>query len=313
MRLLRKQGTGLDFTKKNSNQITVRYKGAFTVALCCCLVIVGAFSFMWLWRSVDYDFNNMFAQRETTETTVAATTEPVPTEPEGVIVLLIVHTSDGGGVLRSVCEVKTDFGSGSTELYPCSLDALCVYNDRSMSVEECYKTYGPAALGTAAKSVTGVNADRYLRVRDSGFVNIIKLLGDITYVSPSAISYTTDDVVLELPAGEQQLKSASALKLVKYNNASKSAGDAAYCNAYFLGSALCMYFTEKNALMGEELFSSVINYVETDVSVLDYTAEKADICAFAASEKRQPPVIITQGAVSSPFTTAPQSEVETNG
>lgn len=161
--------------------------------------------------------------------------------------------------------------------------------------------------------MTGIEADRYVRVRDSGFINIVKLLGDISYINSSATSYTSDDIVIELSAGEQLLNPVNALKLVKYNNTVLSTADAAYQNAYLLGAAICSYYTEENALKGESLFTSVVNFTETDISFIDYTNAKAAVCGFAVSETRQSPVIVSQGNVSSPFTTVLYSEVETNG
>ena len=254
----------------------------FVIAFVCFSIVLSAVSLLMLWRSYDYDFGNIVKTPQTSQTdTTAPVTQPV--QLTGSASILLVHTSEDSKQLRAVNAVMVELSSGTIKIVPFTADTKTAGGE---TLEESFLASGMKGLTAAVSSIDGCVCDKYVNITDSALINIIKYLGDLQYTLSSPVSYVTEELAIELPAGEQLLSPETVLKLVKYNNAVYSSEEASQRNAVLLAAAVNKYYTADIAGKSTELYTQLINYVQSDISVVDFQNARARLEAFAQSDTR---------------------------
>lgn len=183
---------------------------------------------------------------------------------------LVIGKSDSGNYMRYYMLIQANLESGTLSV--CSLPTtLSIGNETLTSVFE--KSGGEAAKEALA-TYLGIRIDRYMAIRDSNFKKIISRLGGPTYTFADKIKFSTsgeDAYAVRIRPGEQTLNGDQMLKLFRYSG--ENLKDFKLQNE-LVASAINAALTEENFEKSESLFNSMINYMDTDMVINDYTAKK---------------------------------------
>ena len=131
-----------------------------------------------------------------------------------------------------------------------------------------------------------MKADRYLYTAEKGFKTVLRALGNGLVLNvPSKIDYRGEDFTLRLQPGEQTLNADTLLKWVKYTGGGRQAQQER--QAQMLCAAFDQLITIDHARDAEKLFKTIINEVDSDISMLDFTNHRVALEVLARSGQRK--------------------------
>ncbi len=152
--------------------------------------------------------------------------------------------------------------------------------NNSMSLTDSYKNGGIAEMTEAAEKITGIDADRYVRITRSGLEMIFGELGHVVFNIDSPITLTVSEGTVNIPAGENELDYEEITDYLIYgskesNNLDFIADKVTVIMKQYLGSV-----DYENT---DKLFNTLINNVDTDITASDYLSAKDCIKAFEST------------------------------
>ena len=265
-----KNRKGLNFQSqkaaKNRNSVFL------AVTLICFASIIGAISFLILLRHYDYDLKNIIGETESSsEETKESETQARTLAAKALF--LFAHVSDDKSQIRSIYYIKTDLDERVISILPISPSAKISSGGLETKPIDSFKTLGIQGLCDAAESYVGFKVDKYILITDSGLLNALKFLGDLEYKQEERLSYKSNDLVLDIPRGEQLLSPDTVVRLTKYNSIVHK-GNSSEKNAKILLYAVNSYLGKDLAENSESYFSNLINYVQSDISAVDFADSK---------------------------------------
>lgn len=267
-----KNRKGLNFksqkTAKNRNGVFL------AVTLICFSLILGALSFLMLLRHYDYDLKNMVRETQSAQHSEENTTLTQGVTLSGQATFLFAHISDDKTEVRSVFYIKADLDNRLISILPISPLESDFTGGAGTTLLK--------SLSDLGADVAGYKADRYILITDSGLLNALKYLGDLRYEQSEKLIYKTDDLVLDIPKGEQLLSPDTVLRLTKYNYI-KYKGASSQENAKVLTYAINTFFNKGFAEKSESYFSNLINHVQSDITAVDFAASRKLVEALAQS------------------------------
>lgn len=267
-----KNRKGLNFesqkTAKNRNGVFL------AVTLICFSLILGALSFLMLLRHYEYDLKNIVRETQSAPSFETQTAQTQGVTLFGQATFLFAHTSDDKTEIRSVFYIKADLDGRQISILPVSTLEGAFADGTGTALLK--------SLSDLGEKAAGYKADRYILITDSGLLNALKYLGDLRYEQSEKLIYKTDDLVLDIPKGEQLLSPDTVLRLTKYNYI-RYKGDASRENAKVLTYAINTYFNKEFAEKSESYFSNLINYVHSDITAVDFAASRRLAEALARS------------------------------
>lgn len=148
------------------------------------------------------------------------------------------------------------------------------------SLTDSYKNGGIMEMNEAAKKITGISTDRYIRVTRSGLAMIFGELGHVVFSIESPITLNVSEGIVSIPAGERELDYEEItdylIKGSKENN-----------NLDFLADNVTVimkqYLSSVNYENTDKLFNTLINNIDTDITASDYFSAKDCIKAFEST------------------------------
>jgi len=148
-------------------------------------------------------------------------------------------------------------------------EKLCFADGKRLTLSEHYIDGGAGRLVSAAENCTGVQASRYVGVTEHNFVRIIKMLGAVRVYVENDISYSYNDISLQLQKGMNDLSYKNLLDYIKFGSRGK---ELLRLQAEAFCSIFEAYFTPENLSGGEAFFTKLINLLDTDINAYDYMA-----------------------------------------
>ena len=264
---------GLDLQQKNKNGR--KTKIILVSVFLCFALILGSVSTLLLWRSLNYDFNNIFNREDVSTTLPPKTTAENTVVYDGESTFLVAVTSDDMKKIRFINLVDVDLGEKLIKVIPV---------DHSQKIKSQNKTYskllsesGIKTLVTAVEEQQNCTVSRYVLLTDSGYKSLYRAMGDITVKVREHIEYDTEDMFLELEKGENVLSPEKTYKYMKYLCETKKPYECSLINAEVIVSSFNAFMTPDKFLSADSRFSQVINYCDTDISIVDYTENKDKI------------------------------------
>ena len=218
-----------------------------------------------------------------------------PTEPEteaeegawnyeGSALFLLCETDAAAQNLRFVFLARVNAGRRQITIFPLSPQAKAPVGAREITLEQALREGGVKALQTAAEALTETRIDRYIASDDNGFTKTINTLGSVTVKLDERISYNSPrDFTLTLAEGTQRLQGDMLLRYFRYLGTLKE--DPPMRQGALLALVLETYLVPKNADSPEKLeqkFSMLVNSIQTDVSVMDLSANRDLLLALLA-------------------------------
>ena len=257
---------GLDLGRKN--KFDSKRKRLFIILFLCFCILLGAASTLLLWSSLDYDFNNIYGNDnvETTKPVQNELTE-APTY-EGSAVFLLAVTSDDKDAVRFINLISVDLLEKTIRVVP--VDAGKMSTDGYHTLSTALIKQSREFFIAEAEKVLYTEIDRYVIITETAYKSIFNVFGNVDVFLDEEIAYDTEDMFLELKRGKNTLTPEKAYKYMKYVSTTYSGITASEKNADVIVAAFSAFYTFENNEKSEALFTKIINYCETDISIVDF-------------------------------------------
>ena len=166
---------GFDLQRKNKKRKTTALICLFMVFV----ILLGSVSTFLLWRSLNYDFNNIFVKSDEESTSSVPTTENI----DNVVLLgdalfLVAVTSDDGKEVRFFNLIDVNLGDKTVRVLP--FDHIEKSKQLKSTYEKVLLNSGVKELISAIEGDKQVDIDRYVLFTDSGYKSVFRALGDVT-------------------------------------------------------------------------------------------------------------------------------------
>lgn len=266
-----KYGLALD-KKKRGNRKRTRN---LIIAFICFIIALGSFSMIWFWRSLNYDFNNVFVQGDETTTAVVTTTEADSVHYDGTYTFLVAVTSDDGKASMFMNVITVNLGDKTIRVVP--IDGGLKDKITNRTYDNLLVTNGVKSVVEALNTQYGISINKYVVLTETGYKSFFRTMGDITLRISQDVEYDTPDMFLELTRGENTLSPDKIYKYMKYLCETNKGYDRAKANADIIVAAFNAYYTPQRFNSADNTFSVIIDYCTTDISIVDFTGAKDEL------------------------------------
>ncbi len=168
--------------------------------------------------------------------------------------------------------------AASIRIKPISPDCILDTAGGKMRLSDVIRrgTVQDIAEGLANKSIP---IAKYVMVTEDSFISLLQKLGPVDIVLENGYDFTDGAVRYTYSAGAVSMAAEAMLSYMK----SASVGDDLLrLQANAAAAIIRTHFTAENVDKGEDFFSTLINLVDTDITVFDYTPAVSVIKALAA-------------------------------
>ena len=266
-----KYGLALD-KKKRGNRKRTRN---LIIAFICFIIALGSFSMIWFWRSLNYDFNNVFVQGDETTTAVVTTTEADSVHYDGTYTFLVAVTSDDGKASMFMNVITVNLGDKTIRVVP--IDGGLKDKITNRTYDNLLVTNGVKSVVEALNTQYGISINKYVVLTETGYKSFFRTMGDFTLIISQDVEYDTPDMFLELTRGENTLSPDKIYKYMKYLCETNKGYDRAKANADIIVAAFNAYYTPQRFNSADNTFSIIIDYCTTDISIVDFTGAKDEL------------------------------------
>ena len=121
------------------------------------------------------------------------------------------------------------------------------------------------------------DVDRYVLFTDTGYKSVFRALGDITVRVNKDIEYDTPDMFLELKRGDNTIAPEKVFKYMRYICETEKGYESSRLNAEIIVASFEAFYNIEKFNSADALFSKLINYCKSDISIVDYTDNKDEI------------------------------------
>ncbi|MEG2080568.1 MAG: LCP family protein [Oscillospiraceae bacterium] len=261
----------LDFSSER--QTKAKRMRSFIISFSAFVIVLGAISILMFYKSVNFDMSNIFNKNESTTNDFSTTEETtILAELTGKSNLLFV-CYDINNNISSAFIIKNNMEIKTISVYNLAPDAKYIFNDTSLTLNEHFVKNGISGMKLAVENQTKIKIDKYIKATETNFKKIIDKIGTVDVNIPFDINYKSNDFTLSLNSGVQNL---SGDMLVKYLKISKDE-NSSKAFAAFLDKS----FSKKTIEEQDALFYNLINLVDTDISVVNYSDKRNVISAFS--------------------------------
>ena len=207
---------------------------------------------------------------------------------KGCTTILIAGTDEGGYRTDTMMLFSVDRENGKMGLVSIPRDTLvyCEY-----SVPKLNSAYGWAGGGedgmqellTRVEEIAGFRPDGYVVTDLSCFVELVDLMGGVTFDVPVEMHYSdpSQNLYIDLAAGEQKLDGAQAMQLVRFRSGYADADlGRVKVQRDFLSAALGQWASVKNLYKLPAAIRLITEHTKTDLTnaQLAWLAESAFLC-----------------------------------
>ena len=260
----------------------------FAAGFLAFLVVFGSIAVVMMYRMYQENGGSFFGPVESTQPPEASdeaeSVEYILPEASGKENFLIACTPDDHSYVEFLALVCVDMDQITAHVCPLSPSDTAEVQGMSRTLSEHYLYAGGRQLQQAVASLGGIPVDRYAVVTYSGFKKVFGLFGKSVEVNlPQAVEYKTDTYSISLPAGTQSVNADTALKLMR-----APVSNAAENRAIVMCAMFDTFLTEKNIVQGSELFTQVMDLIDTDITANDYAAWTNALTVLARSGDRRP-------------------------
>ena len=213
---------------------------------------------------------------------------------DGVYNILVVGTDKGSFLTDTIMIAHMDTVEHTVALMSVPRDTLIYGN---YSVPKINSVYGGAgggedgieALRQMLASMLGFEVDGYVEVNLEAFVEVIDLMGGVTFDVPQRMYYSdpSQNLYIDLYPGEQTLTGDQAIGVVRYRSG-YAAGDIRRTEVQrdFVKAAAEQLFSLKTLANIQPIIESAIEHVKTDLTLgnMLYFAQEALKCDMSKME-----------------------------
>ncbi len=264
---------GLDLQQKNMSK-RKKMRNLVIVFLCFSLLL-GSVSMLLLWRSLNYDFNNIFAKPDESTTAAPTTTLPEQVSYSGKYTFLVAVTTDDGKQALFFNAISVDLSEKVIRVVP--VDGEIKDNKTGLTLYKTLTDNGITSVVDFLNSYYGVTINKYALLTETQFKSFFRTMGDLIVKINEDVKYDTADMFLELYRGENTLTPDKTHKYMKYLCETEKGYERAKANANIIVAAFSNYCTLERFANCDNIFSVIINYCTTDISIVDFTEAKDEL------------------------------------
>lgn len=258
----------------------------------CFALVLGSFSFLLLWKSLNFDFNNIFGTNESS--TKVNTADEVKKEYEGVYIFAAGVTDDDAKNLLFAQLVSVDLKEKTVRVVPVPTDTVA---KNGSALSEIAIKDGAKSFVSALEEIYSEKISRYCIFTESDYKAVFRTLGDITVTISQDIEYDTDNMFLELFKGENTLTPEKTYKYMKYLCTELSPEKSSSGCAEITVAAFKAFYTRENLNYADSLFETLINYCKTDITIVDFIEASEALSHIAPTASKDTVKVFTSKSV----------------
>lgn len=264
---------GLDLQQKNKKN-KKRNITLIVVFLCFC-VLLGSVSMLLLWRSYNYDFNNMFVKEDESTTAVPTTTQVDSVSYNGKYEFFVAVTDEAKTQTLFVNIISVDLSDKTIRVIP--IDEGITDSETGLTCGSLLVENGVNETVSFVNRFFGIEIDKYVVLTENGYKSFFRAMGDITVKLSTEVTYDTDDMFLELNRGDNVLTPDKTYKYMKYICESSKGYEKSKGNAEIVVAAFNAFYTAERFNSADNTFSIIIDYCDTDISIVDFMSAKDEL------------------------------------
>lgn len=238
----------------------------FLIAAVCTVVVFSVFALVYM---IVGDLSGV-SEEEVSESVTGYTAEVK--DQEGIKNLMLYCTSNDKSSMRFLTVVQINFYDDSYTICSFSPNEMVKVNGVFASFFEHYKTGGAKQLQLAIETLNSIAIDKYIGATDKGFKSAINSMGPLVMNFEEQINYRSEDFAVVFIKGEQKVRGDDLLKYLRYCGALGDEG--LLMQSAAIGEMFSQYINEKTVAKCDNLYSSLINVLTSDISVLDFKKSK---------------------------------------
>ena len=251
-------------TEKQRQKIKTK---RFFIGFISFLLVFACFSILYLLITYDFDLSSKFNARET-ETTEQEAASAEYNFSGDMKHLLIFCTDSEVKKMRFLSVVRVDLENNEFTICSMSENERINVNGINETFMNHYLLGGAKELVEAVEAFNGIKIDRYISSDEAGFKRAINSAGQLKLKLDEQINFREGDFSIVMIEGEQKMRGEETLRYLRYCDLIGDRG--LTMQSEFIGSMLNQYITEANIEKGNKLFSSIINNVQSDVTIMDF-------------------------------------------
>ncbi len=250
----------------------------------CFILLFATVSIIYFLKSYDYDLSKVLAGEKTTEKGEEGESHKTTAKLKGKATFMLAGCSTNKDELYFVSLIRVDVKEMKTDVCCIPTDAIV----NGGTIEQSFVSGGAGNLAQATSKYAQTKIDRYVVVDEKNFKKAISYLGNYSLTLQERIAYNGGEYALNLVKGKQTLTGDKLMHYIRYQEIQGGA----YLNsqARIIGDMMDQMINEINYDKGEELFNKLINIVDSDISIVDYTKYQEYLKAYVESAEREPSV-----------------------
>jgi anionic cell wall polymer biosynthesis LytR-Cps2A-Psr (LCP) family protein len=158
------------------------------------------------------------------------------------------------------------------------VDGNITDSESGLNCHQLLVTNGISSVVSFLDGHYGITFDKYLVITETQYKSLFRMMGDITVNLDEEVVYDTDNMFLEIPAEKDYVLTPDKThKYMKYIYETKDGYERSEANAEIIVAAFNAFYNSKNCEKGADMFSAVINFFKTDISIVDYNDAQDEI------------------------------------
>lgn len=246
-------------------------------------IILATTSILYFLKAYDYDLSKVIGQENDKGNNTAETTSSV--KMKGNATFLFAGSSTKKEELYFVSLIKIDLDKMQASVCCLPVNAVVSVGGSNATLEGNFKSGGAKALSEAVCKYADTKVDRYVVVGEKNFKTVARYLGNYSLTLDEKIAYNSGEFSINFMKGKQTLTGDKLMHYIRYQE--KVGYNYLNAQAEIICDIIDQMVSEKNIGKGEDLFNSIINLVDSNISIMDYTKNHAYLQGYAESEKRQ--------------------------
>lgn len=210
-----------------------------------------------------------------------------PEKSDSFTLMLILDLGDNGNTRDTFMVLRVVPSAKKYVCVPIASNTLADFGGEKLSVENIYAGNGVVGLKSALESMLGVPVDRYMKMDSTGFQKICDIFGGANFAVPSGVKSVKE--------GMQFLSSVQMQTLINYSEYKGGEQQRMIVTGSLVASMLNQTDGERLISLLDENFNTVINIIESDISVVDFSDKKKAITYLLENANESAQLIMPEG------------------
>ena len=250
------------------------YRTAILLAstLLALLLMLLAAGFLYLRSILKAPQGRQDAAAKPAQTQTAEGEEPIRVgdtdRKENVFTLLVLGLDKSEKLSDTIIAATFDMDNKTAAVLNIPRDTLSSYNGGSIhKLNSAYGSGGIERTIAEVQNLIGYEIDRHMVVTCDAFISLIDAIGGVDYEIPKDMYTVTDDMVIDLKAGQQHLDGEHALMFMRYRGYANADLSRIKAQQGFYKVVFAKLAQPSTVFKLPTLVSKVLDKVETDLTL----------------------------------------------